>query len=1037
MHQPPTRARRTLPLLLRTAAGALLLAGGGAWLGGCDNPACVFSGNCNSGGGGGGGGGTTDPNSSGVVFPVDGEWIVDGAPRFDAVLPTDTANTTSPLLLLASESLNPASVSGAFRLVEQSDTGMGTTTSLSAALTGDGRALILRPMGALAPGSTYDIEFTSSAVVRDLTGVALVKPVSNLVGSFSVSTQPANAPQLVGSWPRDNATNMSAIGEIVVVFDRPMNSATVDASSFVVTVDGSALSPTTVPEVLRPGGGAPESRVYTWRHVDADGVPIPLTAGGTVRVDLSPSGHAITDVSGTALANTTIDFQLAPFSLPASAEILTDPSDAIGIEHLVGSMPLMVQVDFPEPTQAGDVLHIDLFGIGVTSGLNSYLPRTFSPAAASSSVVLGPSELGLVTTADPLLAVFADGEVGFAFRLMRGSAVTPVRLLDTDAASEGIQDPVLDTVAPEFDAFGSQGNDSNTFRSDLFDLAVVGRASETLRSVEVTATVDVNGTPQTFTNGQIPTLPGSNADGLFVAAPIPGTSFEEVEGSPVQIGVRLYDRALNQSPDLTAAYVRRGIVGGGVPPLGVVTLRAYDAGTVEPVAGAMVFLHVLADGGGVGGTGTVVHALGPFATDSDGVARISVPPQGDLLFTVDATGYDLFSLESARTRLVDVPLVPTPIPTALLRQAITSPAQELDALQRVGADSRRAPLGLAAVLEMTCTTDPFTQSVTCITLPDLELAGYLLAAGRPGAFTFLGLDTPSAPQNFDPETYLQAFLYSYPRAGLEASAMALSNTAPLGPFLADLGDPEELALAAPPFQVDATDVAGFTSDPQPDVRVEGSSPGVADPVVLGFGTAFDLDGNLVWDVLSAYPGAVDPIQGTGGDELGRYVRSGTVDDLLRVAVELTDVSGARTALRPSIGSSPPTTALVALDVPELLSPVNGTGGTTFDVVLRHVLASDQPGIYSAELREIFPQTGPGRGWRLWRVIPAGFASSEVRIRVPNITALGGTPLVATQLSVRGDVRSYADLDVASFAWTELARRAERSAASATRLVTNP
>src|SRR5690606_16344014 len=139
---------------------------------------------------------------------------------------------------------------------------------------------------------------------------------------------------------------------------------------------------------------------------------------------------------------------------------------------------------------------LDVLVFGVRPEVEGQLPsniafeRTIEIPADETAVLIERDALALVESVDPLVPIVADGQIAFAYRYRRGNAVGPVRLLDTEPFAPGIQDAILDTVAPQLTGIGPSGSGADAFRSDLFDLALVGRASEELRSVEVAVTLD-------------------------------------------------------------------------------------------------------------------------------------------------------------------------------------------------------------------------------------------------------------------------------------------------------------------------------------------------------------------------------------------------------------------------------------------------------------------------------------------------------------------------------------------------------------------
>ena len=87
---------------------------------GCDNPACVFGPTgCQGSDGSGGGGGAGE---AGLIAnpPQDGERLTPSAPEVTAFFPGNGAPQETPVVLIFSESMDPAGVAEAFELVQES-----------------------------------------------------------------------------------------------------------------------------------------------------------------------------------------------------------------------------------------------------------------------------------------------------------------------------------------------------------------------------------------------------------------------------------------------------------------------------------------------------------------------------------------------------------------------------------------------------------------------------------------------------------------------------------------------------------------------------------------------------------------------------------------------------------------------------------------------------------------------------------------------------------------------------------------------------
>ena len=166
---------------------------------------------------------------------------------------------------------------------------------------------------------------------------------------------------MLATYPSANATHKSPTGEIVAMFSRPMDATTVTPQSFAVSVNGTAVANSPMPQPVSISGFVTDTRVFRWRLTSANGTPTPLGTSAAVHVDFSPAGNVIHDNGGAALAAAHLDYTTLPFSAPAGAEFTSDPVDAIGIDSISGPATLTVMVDFTDAA-SGDKLELYLFG---------------------------------------------------------------------------------------------------------------------------------------------------------------------------------------------------------------------------------------------------------------------------------------------------------------------------------------------------------------------------------------------------------------------------------------------------------------------------------------------------------------------------------------------------------------------------------------------------------------------------------------------------------------------------------------------------
>jgi hypothetical protein len=313
-----------------------------------------------------------------------------------------------------------------------------------------------------------------------------------------------------------------------------------------------------------------------------------------------------------------------------------------------------------------------------------------------------------------------------------------------------------------------------------------------------------------------------------------------------------------------------------------------------------------------------------------------------------------------------------------------------------------------------CVFDPFLGQSVCTTSP------YSVAPLSLGALTFFAVDQASTIIDWTPEGFLRAFELSFPRPALApgtggTEGVTLDGLTIFG-GVADEASPIGLSLL-PVLDPSASGLAG----PAPSVRVEALVAGVANPVVVGLGQAFDSPVPAGSSFLrAAYPGAVDGISDDAEDELGELVTRGVVDTDLFLHAEF-DGGTARTGLRPRFSGLPalPTATLTPLAVPVVTAPAASTGGHAFDIEFDDVLADaeGQSGLYRAVIRDVL-----GRRWVLWRTDPADAAGGEVELHVPDLSLLGdASPLEEGFVSLSVSLFAWPGLDAGEFLWSDVER----------------
>ena len=1010
--RPSVRPTATLAALAGLGALASLT------LHGCGgNPACVFGPtNCQGGVGGGGGGGNT-PGQLGAAAALasSGQWILDGAPVIEQMFPTgDGHASTTPIVLLFRESMAIDTLDDAIliRSIEDGSGFGGLPVAASAHLIADGRMMVLLPAVPLTAGGGYEVLVEDDAEITDLTGQVLT--TTGLIGTFGVAATDPDEPALLAQWPLQDDDFASATTEIVAVFDRRIEATTVTDASFDVKVAGADPAFDDTAEPLDLGGPFPisDTRVFTYRSTDPAQTPQPLGAlDDAVVVTLSATGSEIEGEDGSVLPETTIEFDLAPFGAPGAATFESTPSDAIGRANLIadGVDDLLVRVAL-DGAQEDDRLGLFLFGTKKGSGgqlVANFQDVQLGGAGPFDTFDFPLEEMQLVADESPLKAAFADGSVRFAFRLRRGSNVSPVTVMDVDPVVPDVQDPILDTQAPTLVELHLPGGGTDLFRSDLRGLVVTGKADEEVRAIAVTTALGDN-----LVAGEAPPAIAVTGSGHFIAAPVDLGVVGEAD-LPLTYEVTVYDRAFNAQKGgvLAGLYTQLGAVG---PDPGVanqhVAVRVYDAVTLAPVDGAVGITHDAANGnafvqaGQAGSDGELVVSHGSVV--------------GQTILTVEHPDYHLFTLHGVSRDRVGVPLVPRSPGQAQVGGTITSTdpvvSTTLPLLQQRFGDTRRLPSASATFAGEPCNFNPFGGDLDCLFGP---------AAVRPartGILTMLSGDYSLDEGSFSPTLTVQAFEVAMvrPTAAGKLSNVDFEVTSLLSaPGL----PPEELPQAVPDLEFDSTLTTGVdfgSLEDDPDfagplrVSIEGVIPGANRTAIVGLGMSYDTATSGIWTVKSAYAGRA----GDGG----ALAVAGAIDPDLFVRVEARDTNGNRSGQRPRLSELPGLIVpfrIFPAAVPALVSPAPGgnAGPGAFDVVFTNALIDAQgaPGMYRVTL------TDPnGRRWAHW-VVDEPDAAGGMTIHVPEVVPIVAAGLADGQIELRVDTFGWAGFDSASFLWSDV------------------
>jgi len=973
--------------------------------GGCtDNVTCVFAGSCQ------GGSGQLSDNEA--ALPVDGDWILDGAPRVDAFFPSGVTTATTPIVLVFSESMQAATLVNAVEIITFFGGIEGApVVGVAQSLVCDGRVLVLLPTIDFEAGD-YIVRLAQDAVPTDLTGQVLDTAPGTQLGTFSAADTPPAVPAVVMTFPANGNDNQSETGQILAVFDRPLNPASVNGASFDVRVNGADPPVDTPAAAIRIGSASVEdTRAYLYRSVDASAQPVPLGVDAEVELRLSPSGSPLQAEGGGNVAARTVTFNTLPFAAVRTASLMSIPHDAIGLANLTpgDADELMVLVEFDE-LQTND--SIDLFLFGERSGQLAEQPmialqRTKRLTAVSPvlSVIFDRSEVAMQLSEDPADTRFRDGPVTFAFRARRGTVVTPLRVLDLEPDPNVIQDPLLDTTRPTIESLEG-ATSTSAFRSDLRGLSIAGQADEPLTSAEVTTSLG--------NNSASTAVVGAAADGTFLASPV---ALDVVAGGSTDFTLVGRDAARNATTSLMGTFTQLGVLGGTAhTPGAAIDVEVFDARTLLPLPGALVIVHSDL------GTGSAFPFERSAATGADGRVQVTTngAPSVATILTVVASGYDLFTLHGVPGSRLSVPLSPTnrilARASGLVRTEDPGATAFLPGLERRFDDSRRPSELPRGFVGGDCST---AQGITGCSYGPESIVDARLGARSVYAGNFL-----QAEGAFQAGQLVQAFALLLPLGGVDGPALQPANL-DIDSLLTDpAAAPEDQAQLLPEFDflvgpASGVDLLTLDDDPAtsgvPFATVEVLIPGLPGALAVAPGLTYDQGGDR-WKVKSAQPGAVTPAGSLGG--------AGSVDTDPYVRVEVVDLEGNAAGARPRLSAlvaAGPSPEVRALDVPRQTSPAPAasTGAEEFTLLLDHAIGDDRTegGLYRVELRD-----EANRAWTLWRFDPPGTAPIE--IRVVDVGDAGVTGLRDGTLVSRTAAWAWNGLLPTDFLWTDIERRFE-------------
>lgn len=1001
--QPLSRPLRAHDFLLVSLVALSLI----PLLAGCgDNVGCVFTTGCTEGGN------PIGPlGSVAALRPEENDWIDPEPPQVVGAFPRGSSvASTTPIVVVFSESVDTGSLTGAFQLL---DNILGTPTPLSVLSThAGGRVAVLIPVafgGNPLMGGVYDLAFTPAANITDVTGQELTVAGGSLT-TFTVTDIAPVRPVLVGTFPIDESMGESDVTEILTVFDRPVDGVTAD--SIEVQLDGNdpLFDPAPTP-LADPLFMVPDGRVFTWQSVNAMGDLQTLGTNVEVSVTISPESNEITDQgdASQSVMESSFSFETSPVGKPSGLSILSMPFDGIGPQNLMPGDANEFQLQVDLAAEPGDMVDLFVFG-EEPSGMNPMLfavsrIKTVEGMGTVSAITFDATEADLTTSLSPLEARFASGDVSFAARLRRGDLYSAVTVLDVDPFVAGIQDPVLDLTGPVFDGFLTNAGGTVEFVSDQRDLVIAGTSSEEVAAVEVTAGGLDNGTQAAVlsTNGT-----------SFLARPVA----LGVVDSPTPFTMTLFDGALNAATPVNATFVQRGRVGPGAPmPAGTLSVEVYDRSTLAILEGATVSTH--------SDDGATTTFLGSSVTDASGQASVTLAGGGlDTIVTVDLGGYDLWSFFAPTAAHLAVPLARQNGMTigASGGNVAFDSAFEIAFLATGNHVSDSRTPGFEAPMVATAACVPSLGSALC------PFGPFPVEAGQLGVGSYASGDWLQNPLTFDVLELLRAFEMVAPLGPTDVGANGTVDIDVLGAF-PDSGfseSAEEVFTGL--VTIDGSFITGIdlsmvddeaTTQGAARVTAEALVPGIGSGVTVGIGLSDIGMSGTQWVTRIGVPTSVR----SGG----RFAELLEDPDNLYVRAELRDVDGNRSVVREretSVGNF-----LFLGNVPQISSPaaMSTTTGASYPVEFTNSLvdAQNATGFYKLEL------TGSdGRGWTVWAPDP-GDGPATVRVVLPDLSLAGGAGLASGAVDASITAVGVRGLDATDFLWSDLERLYNASATAGT------
>lgn len=583
-----------------------------------------------------GGGGGGDDGSDVRAVPVGG-FVVEGRPRVVATFPTGNGWPTSvPIVVVFNESMNLDSIvpeqgrEGATNLFLRLQNTEPLLPTAYDFLLGD-TVVVMRPPTGLQRDATYEIVATPE--LRDVDGTRLGGAENRVLASFTVNeAEDFDDGKVVTTLPLDGARDVIRETPLYAVFTKPVNPATVTATSFTVREPDGRLVVGEFSFPINPGPNA-DARIVRFDPTQPLLGPARIEVGFDDTIAFPPSG--VLDFEN---RSPFAEFDTLPHEQPLGVTVGNATSGFPDKVNRGNLQSLQLDVSLGASAAAGDTIVARIYGLDPTTTAQSdvdFVERRAPVPIAGAQTVSVDFGTVLGTLEEPR---FGEGNLTLTAQLLRGRRASA--FIHHGSARSPRLDVTLPTIA-ELGPPAGPGENQIVFDQDRFVL--YGTASEALGGgVVAVGSATAN-------------LYASRSDGFFVFAPIATGRVT----APVSFSVSLTDGAGNLAATaFSGQAIQRGVVTGASS--GRLVVEVYDEVTFEPLAGVTVIVEPGLPTKPPASTRRIA------TTANNGRAVFSGLPSGSRAVTLVRDDYDLFTLLSVTASFASLPLRPAQGATATL-----------------------------------------------------------------------------------------------------------------------------------------------------------------------------------------------------------------------------------------------------------------------------------------------------------------------------------------------------------------------------------